>query len=250
MIKYFLLILIKPGKTIRQIIQSNIRLSKIIFFLFWLGVIRGVLEVIWIFAINHRLMEMPLLLRQLSWWYLESGPFILANILTVYFRWAMYSLVFYLLLRFFKIKMDFSKVLKVFSVILVLYVITMLTNFLHYFFRLDMIRFYISELYSYSMGIGQIISSCLLILLIYNLALYFGLDRISSLLSSLLVFSAERIFYFFSAWVYFRLPMINALSYKKIFNLGNCLSSLVSLLLTILFLWLGYKLNAQRKANI
>lgn len=250
MLKYFALIIVRPKRTIQEIIRADFKLRKTILFLFWLGLLRGILEVTWIFAINHRLGELSLISRQTSWWYLESGPFILANILTVYLRWAMYSMVFYLTLWFFKIKADFSIILKVFSVILCLYVLTIIMNFLHLFFNIPMVKFHISTLYSYSMGIGQLVSSCLFIFFIYKFGSCLGLDKLSSLLSGLFVFSVDRIFYFFSAWIYFRLPLVNSLSYKNIFNLGNGLSSIVSLLLTLVFLWLGYRINAQRKVNI
>lgn len=250
MLKFFLLIIFKSKETIEKIIQTDISAKRIILFLFWLGILRGILEVIWIFAINKRLIELLFLSRQLCWYLFESGPFVLANILTAYLRWAMYSMVFYLALCFFKIKADFSIILKVFSVILGLYLLTIMMNFLHFFFNIAMIKFQISAIYSYSMGIGQVVSSFLLILFIYKLGSCLGLDRLSSLLSGLLVFSADRIFYFFSAWTYFRLPLISALSYKNIFNLGNHLSSLVSILLTFLFLWIGYRINAQRKISI
>ena len=225
-------------------------MQNIIFLLFWIGLLRGALEVVWIFAINHRLIELLFLSRKLSWWYLESGPFILANIFTAYSRWAMYSLIFYLGLNFLKIKADFFRILKLFSIIMWLYVLTILANFLHCFFNISMIKFDIAPLYTYSAGIGQWVSSCLLIFFVYKLGRHFKSDKLSSLLIALLVFSADRAFYFFSAWFYFRLPFISEFSHKKIFVAANHLNSLTSILLTLLFLWLGFRLNAQRKTNI
>ncbi len=250
MIKLFFLLLIRPKKAIAGIIQAGIKLRKIIFFLFWLGILRGILEVIWIFAVSRRLTELFVRSGQLSWYIFESGPFVLANILTVYLRWAMYSLIFYLSLRLFKIRVDFSQVLKVFCFILGLYVVTILINFLHCFFNLNMVKFYIAESYSPSFGLGQAVSSCLLVWLIYNAGSRLGLDKLSSLLSALLVFGTDRIFYFFSGWIYFRLPLINSLAYKKIFYVANHLTSLMSILLTLLLLWIGYRINGQREKDI
>lgn len=250
MIKYFLCLLARPKKTIEAISKANIKTMDIILFLFSLGLVRGLLEVLWLFTIKHRLIQLSFLSRQASWYLLEAGPFILANILTAYFRWAMYSLIFSLSLGFVKIRVDFSRALKVFSVIMGLYVLAGLINFIHYFLGLSMVKFYISEAYAPLLGIGQLISSGLLIFFSYKFSRYLGADKLCAFLTALLIFGSDRFFYFFSAWVYLRLPLAKALSYRNMFNLSSHLVCLVSILLTVLFLRLGFKINGQRKTSI
>lgn len=246
MLKHIFLIFIKPKKSIREVAKSAFRLRDVIFLLFWLGLLRGLLECLWLFAVEHRLVEFSFLSTKMHWWVQESGPFILANILTVYLRWAMYSVVFCFMLKFFGKKSDFAKTLRVFSVILVLYVFAILVNFLHCFLKLKMVHFYITGLFSYSLGVGQLISSCFFLIFVYNLSRYFSLDRISSFLTALLILAIDRIFYFSLGYAYFKMPFIKNLDYKGVFAVGNNLSSLGSVILTFLFLWLGYRKWAEK----
>ncbi|MBI4972624.1 MAG: hypothetical protein HZC16_02265 [Candidatus Omnitrophica bacterium] len=162
----------------------------------------------------------------------------------------MYSLVFYLALRFFKISAEFFEVLKIFSIILGLYVLTGIINFIHPWFNLSVIKFSFSNIYTPAFGGGQIISSILLVWLLFNLGSYFNLDRFAALLSGVLVFAVDRAFYFFAALLYFRSPFISGLAYRRVFWLGNYLSAVASLCLTFLFLWIGHTLNVKRKTTL
>lgn len=245
MVRDALAILMKPRWAIHRMLTAHVAIRSILMFLFWVGLVRGVLEVVWLFAMSRRVSELAELSGQWSWWMMEAGPFIVANILTAYFRWALYSLVCYAALRFLQARVDFARVLRVFAAVMILYVLTILVNFLHCAMDLPMLQVRIAERYMPSFGIGQGVSSVLVLWWIWTLGRQVGLDRSGALLSAVLVFAVERAFYFFAAWAYFRLPLLSTLSEPTAVFIANHATSVVSLLGTGVLLWLGYRINAK-----
>lgn len=244
-----LLMLTNPRRAIPAILRAKVRMRTVVGFLFWVGLLRGILEIIWLFAINGRLGDVPLLARHGPWWVLEGGPFIVANILTAYFRWALYSTVFVLLLRVFRIRWAFADDLRVFGAMLGLYVVTILVNFLHGVFDLKMLHLYVAERYVPAFGIGQALAACLMLRMVFVLGRLLSLDRSSALLAAFLVVLVERGLNLAAAWWYFRLPLAEHLSARSLFLVANHLTSLVSLVGVALLIWLGRRLHAKQPAH-
>ncbi|MBI4972625.1 MAG: hypothetical protein HZC16_02270 [Candidatus Omnitrophica bacterium] len=83
-LKYFLLLIVRPRRAIEEIMRAEIKLRRMLVFLLSLGILRAILETVWLFALSHKLPLLLCLSSSASWWLLEGGPFLLANILTAY----------------------------------------------------------------------------------------------------------------------------------------------------------------------
>lgn len=248
MLRYFLSILFKPTVTIQKILDRKPSFLRIIHFLFWIGLLRGVLEIIWLFSIPGQYTQLIQSLSRSSWYLKEAIPFLLANVLTAYFRWAMYALIIFLGARLFKIRVIFSSLLRLYGVILGLYILPGLINFVYVFITLPIIKFKISSSYFPMIGLGQFIGALWFILLTLKVArILFKMDWINSFLLALAIPILDRVLFVLSAKVYFGLPALAKMGFARQNYLAICIFILASTILIPLFIWIGYRLNEEKR---
>ena len=194
--------------------------KKIYIFLTLMGLLRGALETLWIFLMSGGLGQLYISLKRPSWYLFECGPFLLANVTTVFFRWAFFSLLILWAVRFqgrnINYKVAYFDLLRKVSKILWLYPLAVLPNYLYLFRQLPLIRFRVSGMFQPAIGIGQVITGALTIFMIYRITRQlFGSNKTQSILTGLWVVLFDRAIYVFSGWVFFNIPFIIRFSYVK-----------------------------------
>lgn len=86
-IGYFLLLLIKPIEAINEILCDKLSMRTIIIWLFIAGLLRGVLETVWLYLMKGQSQLLIHSLGSLNWYLFNSGPFVFGNITSAYFLW-------------------------------------------------------------------------------------------------------------------------------------------------------------------
>ena len=81
----FLLLFFKPKSGIEKILHEKPSLRTIIYVLFFIGLLRGVVETIWLYLMKGQFQQFISSLGSLDWYLINSGPFVMANITSVYF---------------------------------------------------------------------------------------------------------------------------------------------------------------------
>ncbi len=195
-------------------------LKKTCIFLALMGLLRGILETIWIFLMSGSLGQLYISLKRPSWYLFECGPFLLANVTTAFFRWALFSFLILWAVRFqgrnMNYKIIYPELLRRTSEILWLYPLAVLPNYLYLFWQLPLIRFRVSEIFQPAIGIGQLITGAVTVFMVYGIAKrLFSFNKTQSVLTGLWVVLFDRASYIFLSRVFFNIPFVIRFSYVK-----------------------------------
>lgn len=246
MFGYFASLLIRPTRTIERICIEQPPIRRIIRFLGGIGIARGILEIVWLFMISGHLAQFWSLSQQPSWYVLEAGPFLAANLTAAYLRWALFTFIAFFLGRSCHGKGDFVTLLRIYGVILGVYAVAIVPNFLHHFWAIPFIRFQVSRVYAPDTGIGQLLSAVWLVFISAKVIRQLHkLPWQESILIGLLIAVFDRVFFLVGARVFFHIPAITVLSGKELFTAASLACIVFSLAFTLLLLWIGRRWKGQ-----
>lgn len=248
LVKYFLYLFIRPTATIRQILQERPSFKRITIFLFCIGLLRGLIDGVW------QLLMAAQFSQTVSSWTLSKSQlvmgtsFIFANITTGYSRWIAFTLIAYI---FGKIAGGTGKVmdfLRVYGIILGIFLVTALPNFAHLFLKLPIIQFSVSKIYNPTIGVGQVLTSCWLAYISYKaVRVIHDLSAIDSILIGLSVPLINMGTLIFGAKIFFNIPKIISLTERKLFSLATFVFIAATLLSIPLLLWLVYWISRKSR---
>jgi hypothetical protein len=247
MFKYFLILFAQPTKTIKEILKINPSFKRLVFFLFWIGLLRGLVEIV-LFSLEIGQFSQVITSLFLLKNFLLKGTFILSSSISfAYFRWVVFAFIVYFLGRILGGRGGFSDCLKVYGLILGIYLVTVLPNFAYLFWRLPMIRFEVSNFYVPSFRIGQVITSLWLVFISYKATkIIHNLSWFNSLLVGFSIPLINVATLVFVAFVFFKFSSYFPFSQEKIFTLINYGLIIIPLILAPVFLYLGYKIEKKR----
>jgi len=181
------ILLLKPHYGIKKIIEENLDLRTIAYMLFFIGLIRGVLETVWLYVMVGKFSKLLSSLRTLDWYLLNGGPFVLGNVTSVYFLWM---LVTFIIFKFGKLlggKGNFNDLLKVYGTFMISYALIGVINYVHVLVDIPFICFKASEYFNPAIGVGQEVVFLWLIVISYFVARdLHNLSKIDSILISFL----------------------------------------------------------------
>lgn len=247
---YFLLLLVRPSVAIEKILKEEPAFKRILIFLFWIGALRGITEGIWILSMHGQLgqvLSTPALLKT----YLgQCLPFVLSNVTTGYVRWVAFALVPFAGGLFLGGRGRFVDFLRLYGIILGIFLVTILPNFAYLFMKLPTIRFNISDMYNPTIGVGQIITSCWLVYVSYRAVISIHkLPRFESFFIGLLVPLLNIGILVLGAAAVFNLPGFSMSSPKKVFSLSTVGFTVATLAAIPVFLRIGYLLDSRANGS-
>jgi len=243
LLAYFLSLFIRPTYGIKRILEEKPSFKRIVVFLFWVSILRGIVEGVWMLLKEGQFTQVlasPILLKSYLW---LGAPFIISSITCGYVRWAGFAFLPCLFAKFLGKKGDYKDFLRVNGVIMGIYLVTILPNFAYLFFRLPMIQFNVSRFYNPAIGIGQMITGVWLVFIIYKATrIICGLSKYQSFLAGLSVLLVNLGALVFGSLVFFNLPSLVSASFKRTLNTATFVFIIITLLSIPVFLWLGMRL--------
>lgn len=132
------------------------RPGMIVGFLIAVGFVRGVLDVPWIYWQAGNLPWLPSLLGEPTWYVVNIGPFVSAQVLTALLRWVLFAAIVYGLGRFLGGRGSHRVTLNFYGAVLGITVVTIVIDYVHLLLPLPLIRFAGSPQYNPIIGIGQV----------------------------------------------------------------------------------------------
>lgn len=246
-LKYLFFLFIKPTQTIRHILEAPPSFKRIVIFLSLVGTLRGLLEGLLILLMVGQFTQVVSSLILLKSYLLNGTLFVFSNITTAYIRWVAFALMVYLFGRIIGGKGRFEEFLRLYGVILGIFMITILPNFAHPFFNLPMIKFNISNIYNPSMGIGQILTSIWLAFISYKAArLIHRLPKMESILIGLSLPLINIGILVLGAMILFNIPGLASLDERRIIFITTFTFVIFTIVATPILLWFGYKIDQRR----
>lgn len=236
----FLRLLVRPGATVERLVAQSPSFTTIAIWVGVVGLVRWAIECLWILLMAGQLQTL-IASGVTSTWYVEAVPFLLANFLTVGFRWGLFALVPYALGRFAEGRGEWRDFLRVYGVAMGIYVVTILPNFAYFYWDFPAIRFEVSRLYTPLFGIGQILTSIWLVVLGYATARRLhGLPPFESVLVGIAVPTSNVALYVIASGVFFNLPPLLMRGRTELFWIaGLAFGSVVLVAIPVLF-WCGF----------
>ena len=246
MFKYFIMLFIQPRKTIRAILDAKFTHKRIILFLFWIGLIRGLHDIIRPYIVAGALPQLLLAIKVPSWYIIESGPFLLACIITAHIRWVIFALVTFILVRFFKNSGRFDDYLKLYGVIMGSYLISPIFNSIYFIRAFPAVEFFSSARYSQIIGLGQVVGAGLLLFITYKVLRQVAkLGVFESFLIGLFLPLLDRGLYIAFYKLYFSIDFISLFQLKEIFFIASILFIIGGLVSIPLLIWVGRLLSQK-----
>ncbi len=216
-------------------------------FLGVVGLLRGSLEAIWLYAMARRPGLLEQLLLDPMRYLVEGALFVAANGMTAYLRWAMYVFLFMAIARWFGRRVPFARMGTLTALLLGLYLVPVLVNTLYLFVPLPVFQFSVSQVYQPYMGLGTLVASiwfAWVAFWIFRDAC--GLSMAESLLGALFIPLLDKALFIGGAAVVFRwhwltwLPVTSRMAWVT-------LGFLIAAGLAIpAFLWFGRRLSGPQ----
>lgn len=135
------------------------RLWSILLFLTIISLLRGVLDGVVVLLNEAQLSALWHAGRLLPWFVAKAYPLLLADWLAGYVRWLGFALVPYVLGRFCGGTGRLKDMLRLYGIILGIYVVTVLPNFSYFFLPLPVVRFDSAPVFKPTLGIGNVLTS-------------------------------------------------------------------------------------------
>lgn len=212
----FLTLITRPKKALRQMLANPPSFTAIVLFLLAVSIIRGLLEVIRFYADEGLLWQLSSFLKSPSWHLFEFWPFMFTHIFTVYIRWFAYGFFVVILSKIFGVKVNFKMVLKVYGVLLGIYVFPVILNFIYLVLPLPVIRFGISKIYAHLVGVGSVVTSILFIYVsTVIITALLKIKRFDAFLISFAIPIIDRVVYVAPSLIFFNLPMVAKLNFRN-----------------------------------
>lgn len=167
-IGYFVQMLVRPVRTIERVIVERPSFWSLVLFLTAIGLVRGVLDAVLVLLDDGQLLSMWAAGRLLPWLAGKAYPLLLADWLAGYVRWLGFALVPYLLGRLCGGVGRISDLLRLYGIILGIYVVTVLPNFAYFVLPLPLIRFEVAPFFQPTLGVGNILTSAWLVWVTYT----------------------------------------------------------------------------------
>jgi hypothetical protein len=245
---YFLEMLVRPTQAVERILKERPGFLSLIIFLTGISLLRGLLDGVLTLLTEGQLLGMWHAGRLLPWFILKAYPLLLADWLAGYVRWLGFALVPYLLGRFCGGRGRLVDFLRLYGVILGIYVITVLPNFAYFFVPLPMIRFHAAPQFSPTLGVGQILTSAWLVWVSYLvLKRVHGLPAFESFAIGFLTPALNIAALVLPGAILFNLPQLQAWGGKQLTYVTLLGFSAASVLLIMGFVILAWQL---RKAEV
>lgn len=176
--------------------------------------------------------------------------FVFSCITTGYARWIAFTLIAYVLGKFAGGTGKVTDFLRVYGIILGIFFVTALPNFAHLFLKLPIIQFSVSQSYSPTIGIGQVLTSCWLAYISYKaVQIIHNLPRVDSILIGLSVPLINIGTLIFGAKVFFNLPQIAPLAERKLHTLATYVFIAATLVAIPLLIWVVYRIARKGRAE-
>jgi hypothetical protein len=251
LLTYFLYLFIRPTYGIRRILEDKPSFQRIVVFLFYVGALRGIIELVWELLMagqfSQTILTPALFKRQI----LSDGSlFLLGNITTAYVRWPIFALIPFLFTRFLGGRTNFQEFLRLYGIVLGLFVVTALPNFIYVFFKLPLIKFEVSYAYNPIFGIGQALTSLWLIFISSQILRITNKSSwIESISISLLIPLTNMGLLVLCSKIFFNFPVIVLLSQRKIFLIAAFCFIIATLAATPFLLWIGHKIDQKGRRN-
>lgn len=166
---YFLHMLIRPAQAIERVVIERPPFWSLVLFLTVVSLLRGVLDGMLVLMDDGQLLSMLAGGRLLTWLVSKAYPLLLADWLAVYVRWLGFALVPYLLGRLCGGGGRLIDILRLYGIILGIYVVTVLPNFAYFVLPLPLIRFAVAPFFQPTLGVGNILTSAWLVWVTYTL---------------------------------------------------------------------------------
>lgn len=164
----FLCMLVRPRLAIARIVAQRPSFGSLVLFLTCISLLRGVLDAVLVLLDDGQLFSIWAAGRLLPWLVGKAYPLLLADWLAVYVRWLGFALVPYLLGRFCGGAGRLSDFLRLYGVILGIYVVTVLPNFAYFFMPLPLLRFEAAPFFRPTLGVGNLLTSAWLAWVTYT----------------------------------------------------------------------------------
>ena len=248
MFRYFIRLFMRPKDTIESIVNTKITYKRIIIFLFWIGLARGIYEVIRPYVAANALNQLLLSLKIPSWYIIESVPFLISCIITAHIRWVMFAFVAFVIAKFFRGQGKFDDYLKLYGVILGLYLISPIFNSLYFITSAPAVEFAGSARYSSIIGLGQFVGAGLLLFITYKVIRHVGkLGAIESFFIGLFLPLLDRGLYIAFYKAFFSIDFITAFEIRKIFLVASIFFIIGGLFSIPILMRIGKCLNQRGK---
>ena len=245
---YFFYLFIKPPETINRIIGEKPSFQSIAVFLLVIGTLRGVIELFWELLMAGQFTQTivtPILFkRQIL---LDGAVFVFGNITTAFVRWPIYALIPFIFNLFLGGKVRFHVFLRLYGLILGVFVVPVLGNFVYLFGEFPLIQFQISKAYNPIFGFGQLIA-CLLTIFV-SCKIIRVTNRFpwaESIFISVLIPLINIGMLVLCAKIFFNFPFILAMPERKAFFVAAITFAIVTLTASPLLLWLGLKIDEKK----
>lgn len=244
---HFTRLVVHPTTAIRRIIHEQPDLTRIVLFVFVVSSLRGIVEGIWV------LLRVGQLGQVATSWTLFHGylrlevPFLISSLTCGYVRWVGFAVACYWLGRFFGgTQGRFNDWLRLTGIFMGLYLVAILPNFAYLIWKLPVIQFHISSLYNPGLGVGQMLTSVWLVVLLYQAArIVHGLPRFQSLLIGASIPLANIGALVLGSSIFFNLPRLDALPFRGAMHLATWVFIVITVLTIPLFLRWGYRLDRR-----
>lgn len=228
----FLILITRPKKALGQMLANPPSFWRIVIFLFIVSIIRGLLEVIWFYADRGLMSQLGYFLKSPSWHLFEFWRAIFSCVFIVYIRWLTYVFFVIVLSRAFGAASNVRMLLKFYGILLGVFALPIIVNFVYIIIPLPMIRFSVSNIHVHIIGIGQLVTAILFVFA--STAIITTVQKIKRLDAFLISFAipiVDRVVYVGGCLVFFKLPAIAKLNYRDaifwesvVFILLSCLA--------------------------
>lgn len=213
-------------------------------FLGAVGLLRGLLEAVWLYAMARRPGLLEQLLLDPARYLAEGALFVAANGMTAYLRWAMYAFLFMAVSRWFGRKVPFARLGTLTALLLGLYVVPVLVNTLYLFVSLPVLQFPVSQAYQPFIGLGTLVATFWFAWVAFWIFCEAcGLSKVESLLGAVFIPLLDKVLFIGGAAVVFQWRWLTWLPVSARMGLVT-LGFLAAAAAAIpLFLWLGRRLS-------
>lgn len=197
--------LTRPREGVARVLAAPPSTRSLLWFLGIVGLLRGVLEALWLFVLARQPDLIAQLTQQVGRYALEGALFLAANVMTAYLRWAMYAVLFLGIARWFGRRVPFGTLTTLAGLLLGLYVMPVLVNTLYLILPLPSIRFAVSAVYQPVIGLGQLVATAWFAWVTFHIFRQAcGLSRPQAILGALFIPLLDRFLFVAGAAVVFR----------------------------------------------
>lgn len=240
-------ILVTPDGVIRRLRGNRLSIQRLLFFLGVVGLLRGALEAIWLYAMAQQPALWMRLAQDPGRYAVEGAPFVAANGMTAYLRWVMYTVLFLGIARWFGRTCPFVLLRDLTGLALGLYLVPVAVNILYLFFPLPVVQFPISDVYQPIVGLGTWVASVWFGWIAFRIfRAGCGLANGEALLGAVFIPLFDKVLFIGASGLVFRwreLAWMPVTSRMVLVTVGFLAAALVAL---PFFIWMGRRLAAEK----